>query len=215
MWGILISPSALMKAKWPKRRNVRQSCIVIDLAHNIPYFVTISHDKPKVDDSSNNLKGEIRLSRDFLFHRIHSIWASEVRSMEVVVLFSVDIVRIISIGLLPCSFINKERMISIEHRPLSILHPKIAGKSLAQTINEIALNLGSDLKIIIAVDNVLIVCWEDSVVVGSSWDSKVEGLASVSEDIACSDQRKGKVSSWVFGESISLRNFEPLILGVG
>ena len=88
--------------------------------------------------------------------------------MEKVILFSVDVVRIISIGLLSCSFINLTRMVSIEHRPFAVLHPEVAGKSLSQTIDKIAFDLCSDLEVIITVDDVLVVSRKDGVVVGSS-----------------------------------------------
>lgn len=130
--------------------------------------MAIAQDKPKVDDSSYNLKGEIGLSRGFLFHCIHCIRASEVRSMKIVVPLSVDIVRIVSVCLLSCSFVDEERVISIEHRPFSIFHPEIAGKPLTQAVNKIAFDLGANLDVIIAVYDVLIVCGEDSIVVGFS-----------------------------------------------
>lgn len=71
--------------------------------------------------------------------------------MEKVVLFSVYVVRIISIGLLPCSLINEERMIPIEHSPFTILHPKIACISLTQAVDEIAFDLCSDLDVIVTI----------------------------------------------------------------
>jgi hypothetical protein len=100
-------------------------------------------------------------------------------------------------------------MVFVKDGPFAVLYSKISSKSLSQTINEIILNLCSDLQIIIAKNEILLVSGKNCIVIIFSGEPKVKRLKSIGERKPGSSKRITKISIRIFRKTIALWDLEP------
>ncbi len=86
---------------------------------------------------------------------IHGVRIPEVVKMEKILFFLEHVNRIKSVGLSSCSIVNLFRSITIKNSPFTLGFAKIRLESFAQTINKSRVDLGSDLNIVLAENDIL------------------------------------------------------------
>lgn len=146
---------------------------------------------------------------------VHGIGVSEVVNMEKVVFFSQQIEGIESICLQACTPVNKLTSISIENSPFSITFSEGLLESFSDSVHVLAVNLCSDLKIVVTIDDLLIIGGEQNGSILSSDDSKVEGRLGVLERHCGVGNWEWKAAFWVDRKNSILRPFEAFIVGIG
>ena len=99
--------------------------------------------------------------------------------MEVVSILSKQVEWVEPIGLYSFSLVNGVTFVAVEDRPLSILLPEGFMEPFSDSIEVGTINIGSDLQVVIAEDEVLVLCREEDGFVLLPGNREVERVGGV------------------------------------
>jgi hypothetical protein len=139
----------------------------------------LAEEKPEIEDTADDLIGEVVFGVSGGFDDVHGVGASEVVDVEEVVFFSQHIQREVSVCLQTLTVIDDLSSISVENRPFSISLSERRLETLADTVEIITVDFGSDLKVVVTEDDGFIVGGKKNGAILSADNSEIEGRFSV------------------------------------
>ena len=134
--------------------------------------------------------------------------------MKVVPILSKQVERIESICLYPSSLVNCVAFIAVEDRPFSILLPECFLEALSNSIEVGTIDLGSNLQVVIAKDEVLVFCREEDGSVPLPGYRELERVGGVVDADCGGGGREGEISQRIGRENPRLRHLEASFSGI-
>lgn len=81
--------------------------------------VRTSHCKPKIDDSSHNLKSQVLLAPLTVNYDVHGVRGFDVVDMSIVILVNVEVKGIVTVTVISCALVNHLIASFIENCPFA------------------------------------------------------------------------------------------------
>lgn len=143
------------------------------------FRVLFAEEEPEIEDPADDFIGEVVFGVSGGFDDVHGVGASEVVDVEEVVFFSQHVQREVSVGLKSLPVIDDLSSVSVENGPFSISLSERRLETFSDAVEVITVDFGSDLKVVVAEDDGLIVGGKKDGAILSADDSKIEGGFSV------------------------------------
>ena len=150
----------------------------------------------------------------FLLDHVHGVRISQVIDVEELLCFPLHVEGIEPISLQAFSFIDDLSSIPIENCPFPIFESESLVEPLSQPISVHCIKFSCDLKVVVTVDKLSLICREESSIVEFSNYFEVKWVLSILKPECREVHWKTKIFQWVSRESSTLRHFVSLFFVV-